>query len=261
MKNRFLVGLCLVLAPGCGLAGGDNDLRSLEVSLGSAVTLGQSASIALNAMRGSGEVRCANVVTACTDYPCAGEVEVVYGSGCPLPLGGEAVGVTTVTGTWSSENDAVLDFTFTDVRIGERGTIVAGATTIDASQADGITTVEYTGTQATTRGALSLAAASTWDVVVDDSGTPTDPSDDTYTIDGTNAGAGGASGGALTVDGALVTPDCRRNPVAGEASITSAGVTNIRTDDITFVSSCDGTARLEPTLGDERDVELDFLRD
>lgn len=35
--------------------------------------------------------------------------------------------------------------------------------------------------------------------------------------------------------------------------------TNIRTDEITFLSTCEGTASLEPTVGGPRDVELDFL--
>ncbi len=248
-----------VAASGCGLAGGNNDLRPLEVSLGSAVTLGQSAQIALGAMRGEGEVTCAAVTSACADYPCAGEVIITYGADCPLPLGGDALGSTTVTGSWESAETARLDFTFTDVRVGSRGAVLAGATTIEATQRDGITTLEFTGSQAATRGGLALAAASVWDVEVNDSGTPLDSSDDSYTIDGSNTAAGGVSGGSITVDQALVTPDCRRNPVAGTARVTEGGLTNIRTDEITFLASCEGTASLEPTVGGARTVELDFL--
>ena len=260
MRRMGLACLVGAVAGGCGLAGGNNDLRELEVSIAAAVTLGQSASIALEAMSGTGEVQCATVVSACADtYPCEGEVRIDYGAGCPLPLGGEAIGVTTVTGTWMSATEASLDLTFTDVQVGERGGVLASATTIDAERsAEGITTVSYTGSAASARGVVSVAAGSSWDVVVDDSGTAGDPSDDVYTIDGSSAVAGGASARAITVDQALVTPDCRRNPVGGTASVTESGL-NVRTDDITFVASCEGTASLEPTLGDPRDVELDFL--
>ena len=251
------IGLCLV--GGCGLAGGNNDIRPVEVGLASAVTIGQAAQIALSAMSTSGEVRCATVVTQCADYPCEGEVLITYGSGCPMPLGGEAVGSTTVTGTWSSENQAALDLTFTDVEIDGRGTIVASATTIEASQADGVTTLEFTAANAQTRGLGTVAGATTIDVTVNDSGTPEDPSDDSFTVDTTVAGASAGAANTLRIDEVLISPDCRRNPVAGEASIVEAGVTNIRTDDITFHSSCDGTAMLETTLGGPNEVELDFL--
>ena len=56
MNRISMVGLALSLA-GCGLAGGNNDLRPVEVSLASAVTLGQAASIALSAINGSGSAR------------------------------------------------------------------------------------------------------------------------------------------------------------------------------------------------------------
>lgn len=259
MTRRACLATCLALASGCGLAGGNNDLRPLEVSLASATTLGQSAAIALSAMRGSGEVTCAAITRGCTEYPCEGEVLITYGPGCPLPLGGEAIGVTTVTGTWSTASSAQLDFTFTDVRVGERGTVLAGATTIEASQLEGITTLEYTGSNASVRGGVALAAASVWDVEVNDSGTPGDPSDDSYVVDGSSTAAGGVAGGSIGVEQALITADCRRNPIAGEASVTEGGITNIRTDEIVFLSSCEGTATLEPTLGGPRPVELDFL--
>lgn len=260
MKKTGLVGLTLVLASGCGLAGGNNDLRPVELGLASAVTIGQAAQLALTAMEGSGEVRCASVVTACADYPCEGEVLITYGGGCPLPLGGEAIGTTTVTGTWSAEQEARLDFTFTDVQVGEDGAAVASATTIEAVQADGITTVEYTGTTALAANGAAVGGASSWDVEINDSGTPGDPSDDSYTIDGTNAGgAAGAGGGALSIEEVLVTPDCRLNPVGGTASITEAGLTNIRTDELTFHSACDGTAELETTLGGPDTVELNWF--
>lgn len=251
------IGLCLV--GGCGLAGGNNDLRPVEVGLASSVTIGQAAQIALSAMDSSGEVRCATVVTRCTEYPCDGEVLITYGSGCPMPLGGEAVGSTTVTGTWSSENVASLDLTFTDVEIDGRGTVVASATTIEASQADGVTTLEFTGANAQTQGLGSIAGATTIDVTVNDSGTPDDPSDDSFTVDTTVAGAGAGTANTLRIDEVLISPDCRLNPVAGEASIVEAGITNVRTDELTFHSSCDGTAELETTLGGPNTVELDFL--
>ena len=258
--KRIGAAVVMVLAGGCGIAGADNDLRVLEVSIASAATLGQSSALALEAMSGSGSVQCATVVSGCEAYPCDGEVRIDYGGGCPLPLGGEAVGSTTVTGSWSAEDQATLDFTFTDVRVGDRGSVLASATTIGASRSEGITTVEFTGSSAVTRGAVAVAASSSWDVVVNDSGTPDDPADDSYTIDGTSAAAGGASARAVTVDQALVTPDCRRNPVAGTARVTESGL-NVRTDEITFLASCEGTAELEPTLGGPRTVELDFLED
>ncbi len=251
------IGLCLV--GGCGIAGGNNDLRPTEVSLASAATLGQAAQIALSAMSGSGSVQCANVVTSCADYPCEGEVQITYGAGCPLPLGGEAIGTTTVTGTWMSGEEASLDFTFTDVRVGDRGAVVASATTIDASRNGQITTIEFTGSRAVARGGVALAGATVWDVMIDDMGTPDDPSDDSYTIDGSNTAAGGVSATVISVDMVVLTAECRANPVAGEVRITESGLTNIRTDTLTFHAACDGMAELETTLGGPDPVELDFL--
>ncbi|MFK7992054.1 MAG: hypothetical protein AB8I08_38910 [Sandaracinaceae bacterium] len=258
---RFMRVVLLVgLTGGCGLAGADNDLRDLEVSLAAATTIGQSGALALSAMEGSGSVQCASVVTQCTEYPCEGEVRIDYGAGCPLPLGGEAIGSTTVTGTWMSGEEAVLDFAFTDVRVGERSGVVVSATTIDVSRVDGVTSVEFVGTQAVARGAVAVAATSNWDVLIDDAGTPGDSSDDIFTIDGSSTAAGGVQARVVQVDEARIEPGCRLNPVGGTASITESGL-SIRTDEITFGAACDGTAELEPTLGGARTVSMDFLED
>ena len=99
----------------------------------------------------------------------------------------------------------------------------------------------------------TLAAQSSWTVDVDGKGTPADPSDDVYTIDGAQQGAGagsGADGGAG--DAHLGRPRCvvprqpdrrhGRDP-GGRHSSTLEEVV------VTFHAKCDGKVDVKGTLG------------
>src|SRR5438552_646790 len=87
MRTFILFGS--ILCAGC-FGGGSPDVSSVEVSLGIASSLAHAADLTALAM--SGSTVCATVTGPCANYPCDGTVQLAYGDGCPLPLGGAASG-------------------------------------------------------------------------------------------------------------------------------------------------------------------------
>lgn len=254
MRYRWTC-LSFLMAVGCG--GSQSDLQSLEVAMGAAAAIGQSAVLANGAVNGT--VTCAAVNPACTSFPCTTTVTVTLGSGCPVPLGGEGSGTVTVSGTWQSADQATVTSEFAGARVGTRNLVVAQTRSYSVERSGDTVTASYTGQDVQVRGAVALAAQSNWTVVVNTAGTPDEPADDTYTINGTQQSAGGTSVAQLNVRNAVLDPTCRRNPVSGSATIQQVSVTRIRQEAVDFQSTCDGTAQLTSTTGGRRSVALDFL--
>jgi hypothetical protein len=241
MTIHWFVVPCLALV-GCIKTGGDVDLRPMEVAIGAAASLGHASTIAMNAM--SAQTACAQVTRACASYPCSdGAVTITLGADCPLPLGGAATGVVSVTGTWQSATQATLSSTFTNVLAGANETVVVSATNVTATP----TSVSYTGQDVQAQGASALAAQSTWNVSLDGS--------KRYTISGTQqAGSGGGAASQLNVSGVVLDPACTLNPVAGSATIQDVGGLSVSQANITFHSACDGKAQADGTP-----VNVDFF--
>jgi hypothetical protein len=122
-------------------------------------------------------------------------------------------------------------------------------------------TIAYVGQSVSVGGSQTLAAQSAWAVNVDTRGTA-DPSDDVYTVNGSQQGAGSTGEGQVAVTGAVLDPSCRRNPIAGSATVqqvgTGGGLGAIQEDYVTFHSACDGNADVVGTLG-KTSVALHFF--
>ncbi|HZS36353.1 MAG TPA: hypothetical protein VFF06_05980 [Polyangia bacterium] len=245
MTKRTLLVPCLALSLGGCIpsikTGGDVDRKPMEVAIGAAASLGHSTVIAMNAM--SKTESCAQVVKACSTFPCSGEVTITLGADCPLPLGGAATGTIDVTGMWTSATAASLSSTYTNVLVGSRSTVFVSSTNVTATP----TSVMYTGQAAHVQGSAALAAQSTWNVSVDASGK--------YTVSGVQqAGGGGGSAQQLDVSDVTLDPACTLNPTGGRATIQVVNGLDIQSANITFHSACDGKAD-----ADGKSVPVDFL--
>ena len=202
--------LCLLLL--CGCSASSSDVRPLESGLAAAVSLGLTSSLAMNAM--SMTTVCASVKTACTGYPCGdGAVDVALGSGCPLPLGGEASGTVSVTGSWQSADEATLTNTFVDAKAGSRNVVVVSASDLTVSHSTNSVTVRYTWQNVNVQSGIStLSGQSSWDVTADLNNTPGDPSDDTYTVSGTDQGVS-SQVSQISASDVVIKPTCQLTPV------------------------------------------------
>ena len=111
------------------------------------------------------------------------------GAGCPLPLGGESSGTVDVMGSWQAADSASLSNTFVDASAGTHTVAVVNATNLTVSQSTDSVSVRYTWQDVNVKsGATTLAAQSSWTVNANLAGTPGDPSDDSFTIDGARPG-------------------------------------------------------------------------
>jgi hypothetical protein len=254
MRYRWIY-LGFLAVAGCGSQSG---VQTVEVAVGSAAAIGQSAALAFGAMSGT-TTTCATINSACTSFPCTATVTVTLGNGCPVPLGGEGSGTVTVNGNWQSADRATLTSEFASARVGERNLTVARTRSFSVERSGDTITATYTGQDVEVRGALALAAQSRWTVAVDTAGTPGEPADDTYTISGVDQSVGGTRVSQLNVQNAVLDPACRRNPVSGRATIQQVSTIRVRQETIEFQSTCDGTAQLRGTTGGEQTVTLDFL--
>ncbi len=255
--DRLLVLGLLTLLPlsacGPGAEEEPSNLRSLEVALASGTALAQTASIALQAM--AGQSLCASVVTPCTTFPCDGEVSIALGNGCPLPLGGVASGTVTVTGNWSDANSATLSSQFVNATSGGRDVVVVSATALIVRQTGDLVDITYVGQNVEVQGEVAVADQSSWTLEVDTAGTAGDPADNTLTVTGTQQSVTGSDTVQLAITGAVISPDCRLNPIDGRATLQEVGGLNINMQTIEFHPACDGQA--DSLFGGT--LPLDFL--
>lgn len=251
MNRAIWVASTVMLLGACGAKQAAID--EVQYGVTSASAVGRTASLAMDAMKGMASA-CATVTTACASYPCTtGAVTIALGAGCPLPLGGTSSGTVTVTGNWSSADQATLSQTYTNTQVASAGKAlaIASVTQISASRAGNTLTVKYTGTNAVagaSGSAVAVGASSSWTVTVDNKGTA-DPIDDLLTVDATSANASAFGGTRVaSVTGAVLDPSCRQNPIAGRADITqvSGGVVPVPTiTKIQFHAACDGQAEVD----------------
>mgnify|MGYP000846134718 CR=1 FL=1 len=256
MKSR----LCAIVAMGLFAACGNSQqtqINEVQFGITSSAVVGRISALAMDAIKG-GATACATVKTACATYPCAtGEVTVTLGAGCPLPLGGTASGTVSVTGNFTSADNATLSHTYVNTQVTaqeNKALALASVAQVKVTRSGNLVTVNYSGADAkagATGGAVAVGAGSSWTVAVDTKNTP-DPSDDVLTVDASSASAGGFSGvRASTISKAVLDPSCRSNPISGSANITevSGGIIPIPSIiKIKFLPGCDGQAEVNGTV-------------
>ncbi len=245
---RRLAVIALACA-GC-FGSSDVDLSPIEIALVAASSIGHSASLTDAAMHGS--VACVAVTQPCSAaYPCNGAASVTLGSACPLPLGGVGSGQVAVSGSWTASDTATVGMMF-GIGVSDGAISVSQALGVKVSGGNGHVTVAYGGQDVSVASGATLAAQSSWTVDVDEKMTPMDPSDDVYTVNGAQQGAGAGSGAdvaQVTLTNVVFDPSCRANPVAGMGVIQRVGTASIAQDLVTFHAACDGKCDVAGTLG------------
>lgn len=231
----------------------------VEVALGSAAPTAHAASCAMAAVAHD-VVDCVQLLQECTTYPCDAEVEIEVGGDCPLPLAGDADGAITVTGTWTSADEATLAASFAEIDVDGRGLAVIEAGAVTVSTAGGYTTVNYSDADIVLSDTRDpFVGASAWHVEVDHDGTPEDPADDIYTLDGASVVLVDSKNKDVILDGVVLDPACRRNPIAGDGTLISISGARIETYDLSFHDACDGTMDVQKGRNPPQSVVLDLL--
>ncbi len=252
---RWLVLACLACV-GC-FGGSDADLSGIEVALVAGSSIGHSASMTAAAM--DAPVACVNVTQPCSaSFPCSGVATVTLGDACPLPLGGVGSGEVAVSGSWAATDMATLGMMF-GVGVSDGNVSLSEAIGVKVSTANGHQTVAYVGQDVSVKSGNTLAAQSSWTVDVDNQGTPGDPSDDVYTINGAQQGAAAGSGATVaqvSLTTVVLDPSCRKNPISGMGVIQQVGSSTLEEVVATFHAACDGKVDVRGTLGDTHSQKL-----
>ena len=266
MSGRFWIvgtlGLLGLAWGGCvALVSLDGDVEAVEVAIGSVGPSAHAGAVAMAAMAGD-VTRCARVIEHCDGhYPCHGAVEVELGPECPLPLGEGGTGIISVEGTWHSAHEATLAASFTDVEIFGRALVVVQASDVVVhwSPEHDDTWVSFSDAIVEVgcwRG-VSISS-SDWEVLIDHMGSPEDPSDDVYVIDGNSAVVRTTSVRDLSLDRVVLDPSCRLNPIAGTGQLVDVGILSVSVVDIAFHDTCDGEVEIGSSHSRES-LPLDVL--
>ncbi len=241
--------LPIALACGGCFGSSDADISGIEVALVAGSSIGHSASMTAAAM--TAPVACVNVTQPCSaTFPCNGVASVTLGDACPLPLGGVGNGQVAVSGSWAATDMATLAMML-GIGVSDGSVSVSEAVGIKVTTSMGHETVAYAGQDVTVNTGAALGQSS-WTVDVDDKGTPGDPSDDVYTINGASQGAAAGSGAQVTqvsLTTAVLDPSCRANPVSGMGVIQQVGSSTLQETVVTFHAACDGKADVKGALG------------
>jgi len=256
--NRLLpVLLALLLCGGCV----EKEVAPVEMALGTAAPTAHAASCAMLAVAGD-VFDCANVLQECTTFPCDVEVEVEVSDDCPLPLMDGADGTVVVEGTWTSADSATLSAAFAEVDVDDRGLVVveAGAVNVTHDAAAGWTQVDYVDADiVVSDNREPFVGASAWSVDIDHAGSPDDPEDDVYVIDGASVVLVDSKNRDVFLSGVTLDPSCHQNPVSGDGTMNTINGARITTYDIEFHDACDGTFEVRKGGNPAMSVGLDLL--
>jgi len=244
---RWLLPFALVCA-GC-FGSSDADLSAIETALVAGASIGHSASMTAAAM--SAPVACVNVTQPCSaSYPCSGVASVILGDACPLPLGGVGSGQESISGSWAANDMATLGMML-GIGVSDGSISVSEAIGVKVTTSAGHETVAYAGQDVTVNTGAALGQSS-WTVDVDGKGTPGDPSDDVYTINGASQGAAAGQGAQVTqvsLTTVVLDPSCRKNPIAGMGVIQNVGSSSLGEVVARFHAACDGKVDVAGALG------------
>lgn len=231
-----------------------------------ATLIGAAGPIAFAAVNASaavaGDTRCAEVVVPCIGEGCTTEVEVRVDAECPLPVAPEAEGRIHVVGSWGADGTGVLAAEFADVVLPEGALRVREISAFTVSVTDNgplvafaIEAISFSAGETgepgdTAEAGTDVAVEQTgFAVSVDEAGTPGDPADDRYTINGGGQIASTDGVWQVAVVGALLAPECRENPTDGFATVQDVSVATGGETGWGFHSACDGTAQVLASAG------------
>lgn len=249
---RVLVVLTVACA-GC-FGSSDVDISAVEIALVAGSSIGHAADVGNAGMDGS--TACVAVTQPCTSYPCNGAASLTLGSACPEPLGGVGTGSVAVSGQWTATDTATLMLAFS-IAVGDGSVALSQAIGVSVKPAAmGNLTVAYTGQNVSVSSGATLAAQSSWTVAVDEKGTPADPSDDVFTINGAQQGAGSTGTAQVTLTQVVLDPSCRKNPIAGMAVLQQVTTSSLAQDTLSFHAACDGKVDVGGTLGGRHSQKL-----
>ena len=258
MVGGWLAGLMLTgCAPWMSV-----DVEPLELTIGSATPAAHTAAIAMAAMAGD-MAHCARVIEACDgQYPCMGEVEVELGPACPLPLGADGEGLVTVQGTWHAEDEATLAASFTNVDVGGRALVVVEASNLVAHwspRGDGRAWVAFSDSDVEVSAWSGVTVGSSdWHVEIDLAGTPDEPLDDVYVLDGSASVVHNTTVRDISLERVVITRQCGLNPISGHGEMVDVGILNVSVVGLSFHEECDGMVDVD-SAGSHGSVSLDLL--
>ena len=261
---RWMVGgwtMGMLLAMGCNPTV-SVDVEPVEMSIGAASPAAHTAALAMAAMAGD-MAHCARVIEHCAgQYPCEGEVEIELGPACPMPLGAEGHGLVTVHGTWHAEDEATLGASFTNVDVGGRALVVVEASNLVAHwspRGDGRAWVSFNDSDVEVSAWSGVSVGSSdWHVEIDLAGTPDDPSDDIYVMDGNASIVHNTTVRDISLDHVVIDPACSLNPIAGHGELVDVGILDVTVVDLSFHEHCDGTMDVT-SAGNHGSVSLDLF--
>lgn len=270
----------------------DPDAAPVKTTLRTTIPLAYAASVAMAAVSGSAPAN-AHATNTCFSYPCPAVVTIDVNDQTPMPIKMGSTGKMVVAGLWTSSQNAILTVSFVD-SLGGNNLFYGGSslfrvhdvsvfpvtktsTGVDIVYADmdvnvstgpvdpkglssaGIQTAQN---KAATIHASDEASANVglkgWVVKVDQAGTPSDFSDDRYTVAGGGETLGASSASATVMQVAMaktvMTPACKLNPTDGGAVIneidaSSAKVPVVATAVLTFNQGCSGNTKVFAATG------------
>lgn len=257
MSAMAPVLVLLVLAVSCreerdngGILGtltGTPNVEPVEDMLGAAVPLAYATTLAMAAMRGE-RLGCVSVTMSNATPPCSGSVTVALDQNCVLPLGDVGTGAIIVSGTWTSDSEAVLVAVCEGVTINARELRVRQAAYTASLSGDSIL-IAYANQQIQLRDTTYLALEqSGWTVSVATAGTLSNTSDDVVTLTGARQYAGNTEVSEVVLTNVKMRGSCARNPVSGTASVLELASGQSGYTVLSFHSQCDGRADVTATM-------------
>jgi hypothetical protein len=237
--KKIAISPLVLLATGCST---EPDPSTLELGLGRASAVGRVASLGL--LAGSGvDAGCGTPAPACDAFPCEVAVTLVLGEACPIPLLGVGEGSILVDVRWAGPDEATVDYDATGVSVlGEPFLTVVAANLHAARDGDEIR-VDFAASDTELFEESIVGVDSTsWEVAIALGGTPADPSDDVFTVEGAQEAIETTDIRTFDATDVVIEPGCPRNPVAGTGRIVDTGGVGLGSWDVSFHPACDGTA-------------------
>ena len=285
-KIIFAVPVCVGLLVGCSDKLDDflqePSMEPVKAAIKTALPLAHAASVAMSAMSGAARED-VSVTNTCSVYPCASVVTMRLDKNV-LPVELASYGTVVVGGLWVSDTTALLTVTFIDMSAGSSKFSVESVSAFPAMRTETGVRIVYPNvnidieTGAVQPTELSDAEVQTefdrlnaehpsdplvsldmdaWIVDVNNGGTGTDFSDDTYQISGGGQyiDVGSGSGSVLQMGMALtkMTPECKANPIDGLAVLNEVGASStspvVGQVILGFGQECNGKAAVTVATG------------
>jgi len=271
-------------------------VEGINVALGTLLALGHAATLASAAVDGD-VAPCVDFDGVCPDTgDCAAALSIDLAGGCAFPLDGEGSGALVVDGVFSGGTSGFV-LTSSEARVDGRRLWAPSVTpAIVERSSDGLRVIYvmqgpddvFEGGPPTSVDDLELQTADGTEtsqkafvIDIDVGGTPGDPSDDVWSIDGGGQKAGTNEGGSrlsqsrasvqqvALADVVVDVGACRKNPIGGTAVLNEVDDLESGAEIFAFHPECDGRIDLavgvsagavSTVVGGDGTVALDLLR-